>query len=88
MPLFRCTDCGFVTTASLVNALAAHEQGSPECAGQVEVIADFTRSPAGLGSGRPTPAAWGFVAGSRRGLGRPRRDRAYPASRLTARSRR
>ena len=38
--------------------------------------------------GCPTPATCGFVAGSRRGLGRPRRDRAYPASRLTARSRR
>jgi hypothetical protein len=35
-----------VTTASQATALAAHEQGSPDCGGQVELIADFTRSPA------------------------------------------
>lgn len=45
MPLFRCSECGFVTTASLENAVAAHEQGSPDCDGPVELIADFTRTP-------------------------------------------
>ena len=46
VPLFRCPECGFVTTASWENALAAHEQGSPHCAGPVELIADFARFPA------------------------------------------
>jgi hypothetical protein len=50
MPLFRCTDCGFVTTASQATALAAHEQGSSDCGGQVELIADFTRSPGAVGA--------------------------------------
>jgi len=57
MPLFRCPECGFVTTASWENALAAHEQGSPHCAGPVELIADFARSPAVvLPGGRPRRA--------------------------------
>lgn len=45
VPLFRCADCGFVTTASQTNALAAHEAGSPDCAGEIQLIADFTRAP-------------------------------------------
>jgi hypothetical protein len=45
VPLYRCAQCGFVTTASRDTALAAHEQGSAECAGEVELIADFARQP-------------------------------------------
>ena len=43
MPLYRCADCGFVTTASRENAVAAHEEGSLDCAGALELIADFAR---------------------------------------------
>jgi hypothetical protein len=46
VPLFRCSDCGFVTTASEANAIAAHEQGSPACSGQIDMIADFKSPPA------------------------------------------
>jgi hypothetical protein len=45
VPLYRCTDCGFVTTASLENALEAHAVGSSECSGTIALIADFTRTP-------------------------------------------
>src|SRR5690242_6408008 len=43
VPLYRCDDCGFLTTASQENAARAHETGSPDCAGQIALIADFTR---------------------------------------------
>jgi hypothetical protein len=68
MPLFRCTDCGFVTTASKANALAAHDQGSPACDGHVEPIIDLTRSPARMGAAgrrrrRESPASGHDVRG-------------------------
>ena len=44
VPLYRCSDCGFVTTASHADAVAAHEGGSPWCAGAPELIADFKRT--------------------------------------------
>jgi hypothetical protein len=44
--LYRCSECGFVTTASLENAVAAHEQGSSNCAGELDLIADFAQAPA------------------------------------------
>ncbi|HET6869778.1 MAG TPA: hypothetical protein VFH80_27945, partial [Solirubrobacteraceae bacterium] len=33
------------------NALAAHAQGSADCQGEVELIADFTRAPTGVRPG-------------------------------------
>ena len=45
VPLYRCDDCGFVTTASHENALEAHEVGSPHCPGRLTMIADFARTP-------------------------------------------
>jgi hypothetical protein len=49
VPLYRCADCGFVTTASHENALEAHAVGSPHCSGQLTMIADFARWPAVTG---------------------------------------
>ena len=37
--------CGFVTTASLENAVAAHQEGALDCPGSLELIADFARHP-------------------------------------------
>jgi hypothetical protein len=45
VPLYRCSDCGFVTTASQANAVRAHAEGTPDCAGRLEMIADFKRTP-------------------------------------------
>jgi hypothetical protein len=56
VPLYRCSGCGFVTTASLGNALRAHAVGSPDCAGDLELAADFSRAPedaSRLGRARP-----------------------------------
>jgi hypothetical protein len=52
MPLYRCADCGFVTTASEAHAVLAHETGSPRCPGEIELIADFARTPAVVQSPR------------------------------------
>ena len=56
VPLYRCSGCGFVTTASLGNALRAHAVGSPDCAGELELAADFSKAPedaSRLGRSRP-----------------------------------
>jgi len=45
VPLYRCSGCGFVTTASLGNALRAHAVGSPDCQGDLELAADFSKAP-------------------------------------------
>jgi len=39
MPLFLCPICGWTTTASLVQALRAHELGVPDCGGILEQVA-------------------------------------------------
>jgi hypothetical protein len=44
--LYRCADCGFVTTASRANASLAHQTGAPQCSGEIELIADFATTPA------------------------------------------
>jgi hypothetical protein len=44
--LYRCADCGFVTTASRANAVLAHQTGSPQCCGEIDLIADFASTPA------------------------------------------
>jgi hypothetical protein len=44
--LYRCADCGFVTTASRANAALAHQIGSPQCPGAIDLIADFATTPA------------------------------------------
>jgi hypothetical protein len=49
-----------VTTASQANAVAAHEQGSPHCGGEIDLIADFKTTPAVVlpaGRRRRRPAA-------------------------------
>ena len=56
VPLYRCSGCGFVTTASLGNALRAHAVGSPDCASELELAADFSKAPedaSRLGRARP-----------------------------------
>jgi hypothetical protein len=45
VPLFRCADCGFVTTASRENAQRAHRAGSSSCEGQIALVADFRGVP-------------------------------------------
>jgi hypothetical protein len=45
VPLFRCSHCGFVTTASEKNARIAHEVGAPQCAGKLELVVDFRMTP-------------------------------------------
>jgi Na+-translocating ferredoxin:NAD+ oxidoreductase RNF subunit RnfB len=50
VPLYRCSDCGFVTTASHANAIAAHEEALPRCDGRLDVVADFKRPPAVMAS--------------------------------------
>ncbi len=45
MPLYRCSGCGFVTTASLDNALRAHAVGSSDCVGELELAVDFSKAP-------------------------------------------
>jgi hypothetical protein len=39
MPLFFCPICGWTTTASLTQALRAHQLGVPECDGILEPVA-------------------------------------------------
>ena len=39
MPLFLCPICGWTTTASLAQALRAHELGVPECDGILGQVA-------------------------------------------------
>ncbi|MGO9909059.1 MAG: hypothetical protein ACLP4R_27190 [Solirubrobacteraceae bacterium] len=56
VPLYRCSGCGFVTTASLGNALRAHAVGSPDCVGELELAVDFSKAPedaSRLGRARP-----------------------------------
>jgi hypothetical protein len=45
VPLYRCSGCGFVTTASLGNALRAHAVGSPDCVDDLELAVDFSKAP-------------------------------------------
>jgi hypothetical protein len=56
VPLYRCSGCGFVTTASLGNALRAHAVGSPDCVDELELAVDFSKAPedaSRLGRARP-----------------------------------
>ena len=39
MPLFLCPICGWTTTASLTQAVRAHELGVPGCDGILEQVA-------------------------------------------------
>ena len=39
VPLFLCPICGWTTTASVVQAVRAHELGVPECEGILEQLA-------------------------------------------------
>lgn len=45
VPLYRCSACGFVTTASLDTALSAHSAGATDCPGELELAADFRKAP-------------------------------------------
>ena len=45
MPLYCCRVCGFATTASWRNAVAAHSVGAAHCAGEVEMMANFGGRP-------------------------------------------
>lgn len=53
VPLYGCRDCGWATTGSLANAVLAHDIGCPECAGEIELIADFQRPLRALDDGEP-----------------------------------
>jgi hypothetical protein len=39
MPLFSCPICGWATTASLAQAVRAHQFGVPDCDGILEQVA-------------------------------------------------
>lgn len=39
MPLFLCPICGWTTTASLAQAVRAHQLGVPDCDGLLEPVA-------------------------------------------------
>lgn len=39
VPLFLCPICGWTTTASLAQAVRAHELGVPDCEGVLEQVA-------------------------------------------------
>jgi hypothetical protein len=39
VPLFLCPICGWTTTASVAQAVRAHELGVPECVGVLEQVA-------------------------------------------------
>ena len=39
MPLFLCPICGWTTTASLAQAVRAHNLGVPDCDGMLEQVA-------------------------------------------------
>jgi hypothetical protein len=51
VPLYRCSECGFATTASSANALRAHEAGATQCPGELELVVDFRDVP--LAAPRP-----------------------------------
>jgi hypothetical protein len=50
MPLFSCPICGWATTASLTQAVRAHELGVPDCDGVLRQVAY-----AGKRVGGPSP---------------------------------
>ena len=53
MPLFSCPICGWTTTASVAQAVRAHELGVPDCDGILEQVAyagkRTSRSASGIG---------------------------------------
>jgi hypothetical protein len=55
VPLYRCSGCGFVTTASLADAERAHAAGAPDCPVGLELAADFSRIPQVLPFDRSRP---------------------------------
>jgi len=70
VPLYRCADCGFVTTASQENAVRAHALGSPQCSGQLVVIADFAPPPTDVTRRARRRRATSRGSGSQGGVGR------------------
>lgn len=71
VPLYCCRVCGFATTASWRNAVAAHAVGAPLCAGAVEMMANFTARPEESGRTREPRG------GDRTGAATDRRDPAH-----------
>lgn len=61
VPLFLCPICGWTTTASLAQAVRAHELGVPDCAGVVDQVAyagkRMSRSASGVTKGDLGPAS-------------------------------
>jgi hypothetical protein len=61
VPLFLCPICGWTTTASLAQAVRAHELGVPECDGVLEQLAyagkRMSRSASGVAKGDPGQAS-------------------------------
>lgn len=58
MPLYRCPECGWATTASWVTTVRAHRAGCPECAGSPLLVANAgARVPSESGGDVPLPVA-------------------------------
>ena len=64
VPLFLCPICGWTTTASLAQAVRAHQLGVPDCDGILEQVAyagkrvtPSARSAGESDAGRPSSAA-------------------------------
>lgn len=66
MPLYCCRVCGFATTASWRNAVAAHSVGAPHCAGEVEMMANFGGLPEDSGRTRDPRVAGNAAASADR----------------------
>ena len=77
VPLYCCRLCGFATTASWRNAVAAHAVGAPHCAGQVEMMANFTARPEESGRAREPRGA------GKAGASADRRDPAHDPGRTS-----
>jgi hypothetical protein len=59
VPLFLCPICGWTTTASLTQAVRAHQLGVPDCDGVLEALAYAGQRVSGsrdVGEGEPGQA--------------------------------
>jgi hypothetical protein len=65
MPLFLCPICGWTTTASLAQAVRAHELGVPDCDGVLKQVAYAGKrlSPS-AGAGQIDPGQASSAAGA------------------------
>ena len=70
VPLFFCPICGWTTTASLAQAMRAHQLGVPDCDGILEQMAYAGKrvTPSARSAGEAMPAG----RRRRRGDGHPR----------------